>query len=403
MAYGARKRPSDGIHKAIPGDTISSIAASYGITDWEAKVWDAGENAELKTQRVNPNTLVPKDAVFIPELTKKEESRPVDAWHEFHVVRNKRFIRLKLQNSDNTPVKNKTYKIEPAETFRGVFVQQGTTTGEEGKIEEEIPHTMIEADLVLPDDNVRIRLKIGHLLPLPMGDPVSGPSLDVEGALGALGDAAAGALGSAGASLSGAASALGGVAAGVAGSVSGAASGGLSLGSGGASASGSGGGGLGGAVSGIAGAAGQVQAIGTGAARDLVSSASAFAGAAASAVNNALGGLVPGDEDPNIYSAAQRLKSMGFKPGDPVDNKRTAAFTGALMEFQTWCKEQGNLADSAGGPLGELTAPGGVLGGGGGPLGAIAAGVAGPMLAAVGLTGQLDEATIEALKKTHGC
>lgn len=401
MAYGARLRPKDGVHKAVPGDTISSIAASYGFTEWEEKVWNAGENAELKTQRVNPNTLVPKDAVVIPELTKRDESRPVDAWHEFHVVRNKRFLRLKLQNSDNTPVKNKTYKIEPLESFRGVFVQQGTTTGEEGKIEEEIPHTMIEADLVLPDDNVRIRLKIGFLLPLPMGDPVSGPSLDVGGALGALGDAASGALGSAGASLSGAASALGGVAAGVAGSVSGAASGGLSVGSGGVSAGGSGG--IGGAISGVAGAAGQAQAIGTGAARELVSSASAFASAAASAVNNALGGLVPSDHDPNIYSAAQRLKSMGFKPGDPVDNKRSAAFTGALMEFQTWCKEQGNLASSAGGPLGELTAPGGVLGGGGGPLGAIAAGVAGPMLAAVGLTGQLDEATIEALKKSHGC
>jgi hypothetical protein len=94
---------------------------------------------------------------------------------------------------------------------------------------------------------------------------------------------------------------------------------------------------------------------------------------------------------------------MGFKPGDTKPNKRTAEFSSALMEFQTWCKKQGQLADSAGGPLGSLTSPGGALGGGGGPLGQIAGAVAGPMLAAVGLTGQLDEETIQALKKTHGC
>lgn len=401
MPYGARKRPKDGIHKAVPGDTISSIAALYGITKWEEKVWNAPENANLKQQRVNPNTLVPGDEVFIPELEKKMETRPVDAWHDFHVVRNKRFLRLKLQNSDGTPLKERPYQIEPLASFSGSFVQQGRTTSPEGVIEEEIPHALTEADLVLPQDHIRIRLRIGHLLPLPMGEPVGGPKLDVEGALGGLAAAASGALGSAAGTLSGAASALGGVAGGLAGSVSGAASGGLSVGGGGISAGGSGG--LGGAMSGVAGAAGQAKAIAGGAVKDLVGSASAVAGAAANAVSGLLGGLFPSETDRNIYSAAQRLNSMGFAAGEPKDNRRTPKFTAALMEFQTWCKEQGNLANSAGGPLGELTAPGGVLGGGGGPLGSIAAGVAGPMLAAVGLTGQLDEPTIQALKKTHGC
>ena len=56
----------------------------------------------------------------------------------------------------------------------------------------------------------------------------------------------------------------------------------------------------------------------------------------------------------------------------------------------------------AGGMLGDLTAPSGALSGGG-PLGDIGTALAGPLLSAVGLTGQLDQPTIDALKKIHGC
>ncbi|MEP0844692.1 MAG: hypothetical protein HRF43_18485, partial [Phycisphaerae bacterium] len=147
-----------------------------------------------------------------------------------------------------------------------------------------------------------------------------------------------------------------------------------------------------------------VQGIAGAAAKNALASASAMVSGAAKAVAGALGLDSLGNEiDPNIYPSAQRLHSMGFKPGEPRNNKRTPQFSAAVMEFQTWCKKQGQLADGAGGPLGSLTAPGGVLGGGGGPLGDLAGAVAGPMLAAVGLTGKLDEPTLQALLKTHGC
>jgi len=149
--------------------------------------------------------------------------------------------------------------------------------------------------------------------------------------------------------------------------------------------------------------AGQAQAAGAGM-KKLLASASTVANSAVKAAAGALGeAAFPNEFDPNIYPAAQRLRSMGFEAGEPKDNRRTPQFTAALMEFQTWCKEQGNLANSAGGPLGDLTSPGGMLGGGSGPLGDVAKAVAGPLLAAVGLTAQLDEPTIDALKKTHGC
>lgn len=361
-----RKRPEDGIHQVEPGDTISSIAALYGFSDWEARVYNAPENAQLKLARPNPNTLAPGDEVFVPELQEKLEARPTDAWHDFHVPNSKRFVRLKLRNADDTPLKHEPYRIEAKGGFRGTFVQQGEATSEEGIIEERVPYSLVDADLVLPNRNMTVRLRIAHLLPLPMQEPVKN-----EGA-GALGGVLGDALGE-----------LGGVGD-VAGALSGAASGSFSAGGNGVSFGG-------GADAGADLASGMAE------------KAASTASAAASAVAGALGlGAFGEDENPNIYSAAQRLESMGFKPGEPRDNQRTAEFSAALMAFQTWCKQQGNLADSAGGPLGSLTSPGGVLGGGGGPLGDIAAGVAGPMLAAVGLTGQLDEPTIEALKTTHG-
>ncbi len=376
MAYGARRRPSDGIHKAVEGDTISSIAASYGFTDWEEKVWNAGENANLKQERENPNELVPGDEVFIPELEEKQEARPTDEWHDFHVVRNKRHLRLKLQNENGEPLANKTYQITPDDSFRGTYVQQKQTTDADGMIDEEIPHTLLEAVLTVEEENLRTRLLIGHLQPIPKGEPVSAPALDAGGALGGLGgglvDAAGGVIGS----VTNITSAAGG-----------SASAGLSLGGDGIS--------LGGGAS-----ADGVLSMG---AKVAMAAATAVAGPSGGAIAALLGdGAFGDDEDPSIHPAAQRLVSMGFKPGKPKD-ERTAQFSAALMSFQTWCKEKGTMPEGAGGMLGGLTAPGGLLGGGGGVLGSIAGAVAGPALAAVGLTGQLDDETIEALEETHGC
>ena len=374
MAYGARRRPDDGIHKSVPGDTISSIGASYGITDWEPRVWNAGENAQLKQERVNPNTLAPRDEVFVPELKQKQESRPTDEWHDFHVVRNKRLLRLKLHDEADQPLANKQYTITPGDSFRGTFVQQGQTTDAEGMIQEEVPHTMLDAELELPEEHLRVKLQIGFLLPLPMGETVkSGVAGAIDGVVGA---------------VTGAAGDLGGAAAGIAGAVTG--GGGVSSGASFDASSGdfSAGASLEGAVE----TAGSVMSNVSGA----YASATAMAGSVATAVANVFGeGAFGQEEDPNVPPAAQRLTSMGFDPGEP-GNRADSQFTAALMEFQTWCKKRGDLSQDAGGMLGGLTGPES-------PLGGIGSSIAGAVLSKIGLSGQLDDETIEALKQTHGC
>lgn len=401
MPYSSRKRPRDGVHKVVSGDSIDSIAASYGIAEWEEKVWNAGENAQLKEQRVNPNTLAPRDQVFIPLLEEKQENRPVDSWHEFHVVRNRRFVRLKMADEKGAPYANKKYTIEPEESYNGTFVQKGTTTDENGMIEEEVPYDLLKADVTLPEEDLHVRIRIAFLLPLPMTDPVqvdpAAIAASLEAAAGGLLDAAkGGASGLLGAAAGAAGSAAGSLGGSLSGGFSAGASGGASAGGGG----GAGGGGLGGLGGAASGALGGLSSAASGAMGALGAAA-----AAAGPLVNAVAGLMGKDaifseEDKNVPPAAQRLISMGFDCG-PQSNKPNAAFTAALLEFQTWCKEKGMISQGAGGLGGSL--PGSIGDAIGGGFGDTVGGLANTALSKVGLTGRLDQESIDALKKLHGC
>lgn len=404
MPYSSRKRPRDGVHKVVSGDSIDSISASYGIAEWEEKVWNASENAKLKEQRVNPNTLAPKDQVFIPMLEEKQENRPVDNWHEFHVVRNRRFIRLKLADEKGAPYANKQYKIEAEESFKGEFVQKGTTTDENGMIEEEVPFDLLVANVLLPEESLHVRIRIAFLLPLPMTDPVQ---VDPAAIAASLQAAAGGLLDAAKGGASGLLDAAGSAAAGAAGSLTGSLGGGLSASaSGGASTSGgaAGGGGAGGGLGGLgaaaSGAAGGLAGAASGA-MGALGAAAAAAGPLVNAVAKLMGkDAIFSEEDKNVPPAAQRLISMGFDCG-PQSNKPNAAFTAALLEFQTWCKEKGMISQGAGGLAGGL--PGSISEGIGGGFGSTLGSLANTALSKVGLTGRLDQESIDALKKVHGC
>ena len=47
------------VHKVEPGECLSSIAEKYGFHQWKT-VYDASENADLRTRRPNPNVLISK-------------------------------------------------------------------------------------------------------------------------------------------------------------------------------------------------------------------------------------------------------------------------------------------------------------------------------------------------------
>ena len=91
MAYGAKRRPADGVHRVREGETISSIAAAYGFTEWEERVWNAPENAALKEQRVNPNTLEPGDEEVQLRALKDHDNPDLS---ELHVALDSRTLLL---------------------------------------------------------------------------------------------------------------------------------------------------------------------------------------------------------------------------------------------------------------------------------------------------------------------
>ncbi len=144
------------------GDSIPSIAADNGFF-WET-IWNLPENAQLKAKRKTPNQLFPGDEVFIPELRKKVENRPTDAWHTFKRKGVPAKIRVRLLRL-NEPRKNEPYVLN----IDGKLIQ-GTTDGD-GKIEQFMPPNARNAQIQLQGGKEILNLRIGHLNPI---DEISG-------------------------------------------------------------------------------------------------------------------------------------------------------------------------------------------------------------------------------------
>ena len=152
------------------GEHVPGIAASYGFFDFHT-IWNHPNNAELKSQRENPNVLFPGDELFIPDREVMEYSRPTDKKHQF--VRKQPVLKLRMILRDQ-------YENPVADTACLLIIESNShrvTTDGDGKVELEIPHSARECSLVIqneqetPHGGVTIPIKIGSLDPV---DEVSG-------------------------------------------------------------------------------------------------------------------------------------------------------------------------------------------------------------------------------------
>ena len=64
-----------GIHKVVQGEHLFGIARKYGFPDWK-KIWNHGQNAELKELRKNPNVLFPGDELLFPIPNRARRTAP---------------------------------------------------------------------------------------------------------------------------------------------------------------------------------------------------------------------------------------------------------------------------------------------------------------------------------------
>jgi hypothetical protein len=96
---------------------LAKIAADAGFKDWNT-LWNKAGNATLRGNRANalklfhgdrvtkPGPPAPGDTVKVPDLERKEESKPADngAPHKFKVVRTKIFLRLRVLDDKFQPL-----------------------------------------------------------------------------------------------------------------------------------------------------------------------------------------------------------------------------------------------------------------------------------------------------------
>lgn len=78
---GGESQAGSGAVTAAKGDCIFSIADEHGFF-WET-VWKHPENKELADARGSPHVLRPGDRVFVPDLTRGEETGATEARHRF--------------------------------------------------------------------------------------------------------------------------------------------------------------------------------------------------------------------------------------------------------------------------------------------------------------------------------
>lgn len=154
-------------YEVEPGDCMSSIAFTRGFF-WET-LWNLPQNASLKTRRKDPNVLMTGDIVHVPDLTVKQESRPVDQTHKFQLKGIPEMLRLQILDADKNPRANLDYTI----VIEGIS-QRGQTDGN-GEIKIAIPPNAKTGKLTyaaLPDASGEEKTQV-NTLQLGVLDPIT--------------------------------------------------------------------------------------------------------------------------------------------------------------------------------------------------------------------------------------
>ncbi len=146
-----------GQHNVKDGDCILSIAEANGFF-WET-LWEHPENSGLKEMRKDPNTLMPGDSVFIPDIRYKEVERKTNQVHRFH----KKGIpaRFRLQIFDGYE-----YRIDEPYSLEIEGITYTGTTDKEGRIDIAVPPGAVTGKLYLGADKDEFDVRIGHLPPV---------------------------------------------------------------------------------------------------------------------------------------------------------------------------------------------------------------------------------------------
>lgn len=178
-ALGGTGPVGQGDYIVREGDCMSSIAKDSG--HFWGTLWNAPENEELREVRKNPNTLLPGDKVFIPELRPKEEACETEARHRFIRRGEPAKLRLRLvrgpsqflpDNDDGVPpgklAQDQPWANVPYKLVVDGRTFEGTSDGD-GWIEVNIPGNATKGKLLLhpgEPEEIEMPVELGQLAPI---------------------------------------------------------------------------------------------------------------------------------------------------------------------------------------------------------------------------------------------
>jgi hypothetical protein len=142
------------------GECVSSIAADAHLP-WK-RIWNDPANSDLKAERKDPNILLPRDRLTIPDVATADFSKPTDASHTFTTVIDPVKLRLRLIAGD-VAFSDQPFTL----TIAGADAITGTTDSN-GLIDVKIPPDAMTGTLQVgttPHDDF-IVLQFGSLNPV---------------------------------------------------------------------------------------------------------------------------------------------------------------------------------------------------------------------------------------------
>jgi len=155
------------VHLVQQGECITSIADRLGLS-WQ-RIWNHPENLGLRQQRKDPNVLYPGDAVFVPDLELREESRATDQRHRFKKTGEPAKLNLRLLIEDQ-PRAGEAYRL----VIDGVSIT-GTVDGS-GHIKQSLPPGATSGMLYVGSGATQdvYKLQFGNLDPIDTPEGVAG-------------------------------------------------------------------------------------------------------------------------------------------------------------------------------------------------------------------------------------
>jgi hypothetical protein len=153
--------PTD--HIVEDGEYLGSIAEKYGFSSY-LPMWQHPQNATLKAQRKNPNTLMPGDVVHVPDKEIKEYSGQTEKRHQFIKQQPVLTLRIVARGLDDEPIPNASCMLVVEDQSYNL------TTDSKGLVEQTIPPSAHQGMLIIKGEtaatDLQIQIHIGYLHPL---------------------------------------------------------------------------------------------------------------------------------------------------------------------------------------------------------------------------------------------